>query len=218
MAKQLLKRVFGTPDYTTTDGGPTPSTNTAPPDLAVVQPQTAVARARAYVRDVLDTGGTHQQPSALVDEVIELLRSDPAWLADFLEARLRETARALVLEVFARTRPALPVIAPRLPHLTPPTKLQPKRVPKRTDWANWFERTKTGGHIKVIAMTGAQLIEAKELRLQAAERDLRIVGAWDFLIARVQPEQRVGDVFTPEQLQVELDRIAGGSTEQEGIE
>lgn len=152
--------------------------------------------------DVLDV-------PAMVDQAVAALLSDPTFLGRFAEEFLRPVVADVAREFMAGERRAFkesapkPFVWPRLQELTSGdvAKRIEDEAPKR-DMGRWFEHDpKTGKYIRLGYMVKEQCLAAAEKREQRATGDLTRAGMLRMVAGRLNPGQRVSEVWSEDELE-----------------
>lgn len=160
---------------------------------------TAVGRVRAFVRTQM-IGVTELHLPELLDDAVEFVQANKRLNAALLRELLRDTVYGQVQRTVATTRPDLMLLGEDLVGREDLIEAAAIR------WGRWFEHTRTK-HVIALEMTRTDCLEAAAQRLLAAERHLALGRLWRSVASDLDEDERVGQRFTAQELEVRLQQI-----------
>ena len=158
---------------------------------------TPTSRVRDWIYQEIDGMDTVKLPE-LANAAVAHFSQDPTFVHAFLETHLRPIIYDLAQKAMAATRGRENVIMAGETLLTrdgiskDAKKLQSK-------WERWLEHV-GDRHVRLTEMTKSDLLKAAEERRKRANTDIRIAALWEALAERMEGDQKVGELFTPEQI------------------
>lgn len=160
---------------------------------------TAVGRVRAFIRTQM-IGVTDLHLPALLDDAVEFVQANKGLNAALLRELMRDTVYEQVQRTVATTRPDLMLLGEDL------VGKDELIASASVRWGRWFEHTRTR-HVIALEMTRQDCEEAAAQRMLAAERHLALGRLWRSVASDLDEDQRVGQRFTPVELEARLQQI-----------
>lgn len=159
---------------------------------------TPTSQVRDWIYQEIEGQNTVKLPD-LANAAVVHFSKDPVFVHGFLETHLRPIIYDLAQKAMAATRGKQNVINVNDTLVTKEgiiagaQKLQSK-------WERWLEHV-GDRHVRLTEMKRADLLAAAELREQRAGTDMAIAKLWRALAERMEVDQTVGELFTPEQIE-----------------
>lgn len=150
---------------------------------------------RAWIRTQI-AGQSHVEIRTLYREMVTHFAGDQAFVAAWLAETLPAIAYEETRRVCADTRDHIMFGDELLNRGATDERMRDIR-PR---WSAWLEHI-GDRHMRLMEMTSDELHTAASLRRQRGENELRIAELWDELASRLKRKKKVGDVFTPEQIE-----------------
>lgn len=183
---------------TTTDEATTAKTRPDPP-------RTVRQQIRDWWKEQL-AGAEEFDAKVLAAKGAEALRQDPVFCAAFFEEVLTPVVYNVGIHLVSDQRGDIAAGTHRLTAKEAIAAIDARDDDR--DWSRWFERDPASGkHISLFLMTKEQALAAAAARERAAQPDLRRAGLLRLAAGRLTGGQKIGDVWTEDELTVTERRI-----------
>lgn len=174
----------------------------------------ASERARETILDMLPPEGETINMPGLARALRALVLADHDWLADLTNRMLYPVCYGMVQQVVSATRGNYIVVGDEaMPRAEMQRRSRESGPPtlRRIAWETHMENIGIGRTLRLMDMTAPDLEAAARLRERSASTDLAYAQLWRALKDRMpDPSRRLGDVFTPEQIEAVRTEIGAG--------
>jgi len=136
------------------------------------------------------------------------LRQDPDFCAGFFEAFLTPVVYQVGANLVSLQRHGLAPGTKRLGAKEAVAAIDGVDDGEDRDWSTWFEHDPgSGRYLALFLLTKEQALAAAQARERAAEPDLRRAALLRLAAGRLKPGQKIGDVWTADELTATERRI-----------